>query len=45
MLNTLKQINSTSAFNRWADFEVTRAQSDEAELTPAFRACRVTLTV
>ncbi len=27
MLNTLKQINSTSAFNRWAGFEVTRAET------------------
>ncbi|MCP2021750.1 hypothetical protein [Pseudomonas laurylsulfatiphila] len=26
MLDTLKQINSTSAFNRWAGFEVTRAE-------------------
>ncbi|WP_447802657.1 PaaI family thioesterase [Pseudomonas serbica] len=37
MLDTLKQINSTSAFNRWAGFEVTRAESGEAELTLAFR--------
>lgn len=37
MLNTLKQINSTSAFNRWAGFEVTRADSGEAELSMAFR--------
>jgi uncharacterized protein (TIGR00369 family) len=37
MLNALKQINSTSAFNRWAGFEVTRAESGEAEVTLAFR--------
>ena len=37
MLNALKQINSTSAFNRWAGFEVTRAESGEAELSMAFR--------
>ena len=37
MLNTLKHINATSAFNRWAGFEVTRAESGEAELSMAFR--------
>lgn len=37
MLDTLKQINSTSAFNRWAGFEVTRAERGEVELTLAFR--------
>jgi uncharacterized protein (TIGR00369 family) len=37
MLDTLKQINSTSAFNRWAGIEVTRAESGEADLSMAFR--------
>ncbi|MDO9329959.1 MAG: PaaI family thioesterase [Pseudomonas sp.] len=37
MLDALKHINSTSAFNRWAGFEVTAAASGEAELTLAFR--------
>lgn len=37
MLDTLKQINSTSAFNRWAGFDVTRAERGEVELTLAFR--------
>ncbi|MFP3678414.1 MULTISPECIES: PaaI family thioesterase [Pseudomonas] len=37
MLDALKQINSTSAFNRWAGFEVTHAASGEAELSMAFR--------
>jgi uncharacterized protein (TIGR00369 family) len=37
MLNTLKQINSTSAFNRWAGFEVIHAASGEVELSMAFR--------
>jgi hypothetical protein len=34
MLNTLKQINSTSAFNRWAGIEVTRAVRGEAADSP-----------
>lgn len=38
MLNTLKQINSTSAFNRWAGIEVIRAELGEADLSMAFRA-------
>ena len=37
MLNTLKHINSTSAFNRWAGFDVTRAERGEAELIMVFR--------
>ncbi|MBK5418350.1 PaaI family thioesterase [Pseudomonas sp. TH31] len=37
MLDTLKQINSTSAFNRWAGIEVTRAVRGEADLSLAFR--------
>ena len=38
MLNALKQINSTSAFNRWANIEVTRAEPGEADLSMAFRS-------
>lgn len=38
MLDALKQINSTSAFNRWAGIEVTHARSGEADLSMAFRA-------
>lgn len=38
MLSTLKQINSTSAFNRWAGIEVIRAEPGEADLSMAFRA-------
>lgn len=37
MLDTLKQINSTSAFNRWAAFDVTRAERGEVELSLIFR--------
>lgn len=37
MLDALKKINSTSAFNRWAGFEVTRTEPGEVELTMAFR--------
>lgn len=37
MLNTLKQVNSTSAFNRWANIEVIRAEGGEADLSMAFR--------
>ncbi|MNZ73820.1 hypothetical protein D3C78_922480 [compost metagenome] len=37
MLDTLKRINSTSAFNRWGGFEVTHAASGEAELSMTFR--------
>ena len=37
MLDALKKINSTSAFNRWAGFEVTRTEPGEVELTLAFR--------
>ena len=38
MLNALKQINSTSAFNRWANIEVTRAEPGEAALSMACRS-------
>lgn len=37
MLNTLKQINQRSAFNRWTGLHVTRADSGEVELSKAFR--------
>ncbi|MHC8320677.1 PaaI family thioesterase [Pseudomonas sp. GB2N2] len=37
MLEALKLINSTSAFNRWAGFEITRAESGEVELSMDFR--------
>ncbi|WP_028621146.1 PaaI family thioesterase [Pseudomonas sp. Ant30-3] len=37
MLDTLKQINSTSAFNRWAGFDVTQAERGEVELSLVFR--------
>lgn len=37
VLDTLQQINATSAFNRWAGVSVTRAESGEAELSMAFR--------
>jgi len=32
MFDTLKIINETAAFNRWAGFEVVRADKGEAEL-------------
>ncbi|HEY2257400.1 MAG TPA: PaaI family thioesterase [Variovorax sp.] len=38
MLDTLKAINETAAFNRWAGFEVTRASEGEAELRMRWRA-------
>lgn len=37
VLDTLQQINATSAFNLWAGVSVTRAESGEAELSMAFR--------
>ena len=37
MLDTLKAINKTAAFNRWAGFEVTRAADGEAELRMTWR--------
>ncbi|MFL1527421.1 PaaI family thioesterase [Pseudomonas sp. O230] len=37
MLDELKKINSTSAFNRWAGFDVTRTEPGVVELTMAFR--------
>lgn len=42
MLNALKHINSTSAFNRWANFDVTRAESGEVELAMVFREADMT---
>jgi len=38
MLDTLRSINSTAAFNRWAGFEVTQAAAGEAELAMDWRA-------
>ena len=37
MFDTLKIINDTAAFNRWAGFEVTRAEKGEAELRMPWR--------
>ncbi|AMM23406.1 PaaI family thioesterase [Variovorax sp. PAMC 28711] len=37
MLDTLQAINATAAFNRWAGFEVTRADKGEAELRMRWR--------
>jgi uncharacterized protein (TIGR00369 family) len=37
MLDTLQAINKMAAFNRWAGFEVTRAEAGEAELRMAWR--------
>ena len=37
MLETVKAINKTAAFNRWAGFEVTGAANGEAELRMDFR--------
>lgn len=38
MLDTIQAINATAAFNRWAGFEVTRAEAGEAELRMDWRA-------
>lgn len=38
MLDTIQGINGSAAFNRWAGFEVTRAEAGEAELRMAWRA-------
>ena len=38
MFDTLKIINETAAFNRWAGFEVTRAEKGEAELRMPWRS-------
>ncbi|MEJ7687391.1 MAG: PaaI family thioesterase [Variovorax sp.] len=38
MLETLKSINDTASFNRWAGFEVTHAAEGEAELRMHWRA-------
>lgn len=37
MFDTLKIINETAAFNRWAGFEVVRADQGEAELRMPWR--------
>ncbi|SEN51585.1 uncharacterized domain 1-containing protein [Pseudomonas sp. ok272] len=37
LLETLQQINATSAFNRWAGVTVSHAGSGEVELSMAFR--------
>jgi uncharacterized protein (TIGR00369 family) len=37
MLDALKAVNATAAFNRWAGFEVTRAAAGEAEISMAWR--------
>lgn len=37
MLQTLKGINDTASFNRWAGFEVTHAAEGEAELRMLWR--------
>ena len=37
MLDTIQAINKLAAFNRWAGFEVTRAEAGEAELRMAWR--------
>ena len=38
MLETIQAINGSARFNRWAGFEVTRAQDGEAELRLRWRA-------
>ncbi|WP_395351149.1 PaaI family thioesterase [Variovorax sp. UC122_21] len=37
MLDTIQALNRTAAFNRWAGFEVVRAENGEAELRMAWR--------
>ena len=37
MLDTIQAINKTAAFNRWAGFEVTRADNGESELRMNWR--------
>ncbi|KAF1070174.1 MULTISPECIES: PaaI family thioesterase [unclassified Variovorax] len=37
MLDTIQALNRTAAFNRWAGFEVVRAEKGEAELRMAWR--------
>ncbi len=37
MLDTIQAINKTAAFNRWAGFEVTRADKGESELRMNWR--------
>lgn len=37
MLDTIQALNRTAAFNRWAGFEVVRADQGEAELRMAWR--------
>ncbi|MBT2325482.1 PaaI family thioesterase [Variovorax paradoxus] len=38
MLEAIQAINRTASFNRWAGFEVTRAEAGEAELRMQWRA-------
>jgi len=38
MLDTIQAVNKTAAFNRWAGFEVVRAEAGEAELRMPWRA-------
>lgn len=38
MLDTLRTVNASAAFNRWAGFEVTQAAAGEAELAMDWRA-------
>ena len=38
MLDTIQAVNRSAAFNRWAGFEVVRAEQGEAELRMAWRA-------
>lgn len=38
MLDAIRAINATAAFNRWAGFEVTQAAAGEAELCMDWRA-------
>ena len=37
MLDTIQAVNRSAAFNRWAGFEVVRAEQGEAELRMAWR--------
>lgn len=37
MLDTIQAVNRSAAFNRWAGFEVVRAEEGEAELRMAWR--------
>ena len=37
LLNTLQAVNQTASFNRWAGFEVVRAEAGEAEIRMVWR--------